>query len=131
MVFTNVKDPRAKYPKRGGRSYLKTLVKEGATLGANSTIVCGCTIGRHAFVAAGAVVTRVVPDYALVSGVPARRTDWVCECGEKLKPSRGQADCARCGLHYRVAKDHISPAVPDRKPRTRKALKPRARAYVR
>ena len=73
MVFTNIVDPRCKYPQVGKQYYIKTLVKEGASLGANSTIVCGHTIGRFAFVGAGAVVTKDIPDFALVVGNPARR----------------------------------------------------------
>lgn len=111
MVFTNILDPRCKYPQRGAEFYKKTLVREGASLGANSTIVCGTTIGRHAFVAAGAVVTRDVPDYALVMGVPARRTAWVCECGEKLSGRLGAAVCARCSRRYTVSADQVSPHV--------------------
>lgn len=84
MVFTNIKNPRCKYPQRGSEYYMRTLVKEGASIGANATIICGNTIGKHALVAAGAVVTKDVPDYALVTGVPARITGWVCECGQKL-----------------------------------------------
>jgi UDP-2-acetamido-3-amino-2,3-dideoxy-glucuronate N-acetyltransferase len=103
VVFTNVMDPRSKYPQRGSEFYLRTQVKEGASLGANSTIVCGNTIGRHAFVAAGAVVTKDVPDYALMMGVPAKRTGWVCECGEQLVrigQVGDQEECSRCGLPY-------------------------------
>lgn len=98
MVFTNVKDPRCKYPQRGGQHYLKTLVKEGASIGANATIVCGHIIGRHAFIAAGAVVACNVPDYALMIGVPARRKGWVCECGEQLKDG---LTCNRCGRVFK------------------------------
>lgn len=82
MVFTNVFNPRA-HIRRMDQSR-PTLVKKGATLGANCTIVCGVTIGRYAFVGAGSVVTRDVPDYALVYGSPARQHGWVCQCGEKL-----------------------------------------------
>lgn len=81
-VFTNVTTPRANFPVHG--VYKKTLVKEGASLGANCTIVCGHTIGRYAMIAAGAVVTKDVPDNALMAGVPARQIGWVCECGKKL-----------------------------------------------
>jgi UDP-2-acetamido-3-amino-2,3-dideoxy-glucuronate N-acetyltransferase len=95
VVFTNVKDPRAGFP-RGRQGYARTLVRRGATLGANATIVCGVTVGRHAFVAAGAVVTHDVPDHALVAGVPARRIGWACECGERLPEPAPQADCQRC-----------------------------------
>lgn len=84
MVFTNIKDPRSKYPQVGSKYYIKTLVKEGASLGANSTIVCGITIGRFAFIGAGAVVTKDVPDFALVVGNPARIVGWVSEAGKKL-----------------------------------------------
>ena len=83
MVFTNDLTPRAKYPK-GSKGYKKTVLKEGATVGANATIVCGHTIGKWAMIAAGAVVTKDVPDYALMAGVPARQIGWVCECGEVL-----------------------------------------------
>lgn len=82
VVFTNVTTPRAHFPAHG--IYLKTLVKEGASLGANSVVICGHTIGRGAMVAAGAVVTKDVKDYALVAGVPARQIGWVCECGRRL-----------------------------------------------
>lgn len=97
MVFTNVKDPRCKYPQRGSEFYQKTLVKEGASIGANATIVCGYTIGKNAFIAAGAVVTSDVPDYALMAGVPAKQKGWVCECGEQLKSG---LTCKRCGRVY-------------------------------
>jgi len=84
MVFTNIVDPRSKYPQVGAKYYKKTLVKEGASLGANSTIVCGHTIGKYAFIGAGAVVTKDVPDYALVVGNPARIVAWLSEAGKKL-----------------------------------------------
>lgn len=96
MVFTNDLTPRAKYPK-GSIGYKKTLLKEGATVGANATIVCGHTIGKWAMIAAGAVVTKDVPDYALMAGVPARQIGWVCECGEVLENSR---KCSKCGRTY-------------------------------
>lgn len=100
MVFTNIRDPRSKYPQRGAQFYHKTLVREGASLGANSTVVCGTTIGRHAFVAAGATVTRDVPDYALMMGVPARRVGWMCECGARLGEFAGKVACERCARLY-------------------------------
>lgn len=102
MVFTNVLQPRCKYPQRGSEFYQKTLVKEGASIGANATIVCGNTIGRNAFVAAGAVVTKEVPDYALMAGVPARRIGWCCECGETLPESGPSVDCTRCERRYEL-----------------------------
>jgi len=84
MVFTNDVTPRSKYPK-GSEGYKRTLVKYGASIGANATIICGNTIGKWAMIAAGAVVTKDVPDYALMAGVPAKQIDWVCECGMPLK----------------------------------------------
>lgn len=102
MVFTNDLTPRSKYPK-GSAGYRKTLVKEGASLGANSTIICGNTIGRWAMIAAGAVVTKDVPDYALMAGVPARRVGSVCECGMKLN---GSLSC-QCGRKYKMTEGKI------------------------
>lgn len=103
MVFTNVKDPRSKYPQVGSKYYIKTLVKEGASLGANCTIVCGVTIGKYAFIGAGAVVTKDVPDYALVVGNPGRIVGWVSEAGEKLKfDENGIAVCSRTGKKYKL-----------------------------
>lgn len=96
-VFTNDLTPRAKYPK-GHDGYMKTLVRTGATIGANATVVCGHTIGKWAMIAAGAVVTKNVPDYALVAGVPAKLVGWVCECGEILKEG---LKCPRCGRKYK------------------------------
>ena len=97
MVFTNVVNPRSAISRK--HEFKQTLVKRGATLGANSTIVCGHTIGRYAFVAAGAVVAADVADFALVMGVPARRAGWVCECGVRL-PSSSAPVCAECGARY-------------------------------
>lgn len=97
MVFTNDLTPRAKYPK-GSKKYKKTLLKEGATIGANATIVCGHTIGKWAMIAAGSVVTKDVPDYALMAGVPARQIGWVCECGNRLD---NNMECTVCGRNYR------------------------------
>jgi UDP-2-acetamido-3-amino-2,3-dideoxy-glucuronate N-acetyltransferase len=103
MVFTNILDPRSKYPQVGAAFYIKTLVKEGASLGANSTIVCGNTIGRFAFVGAGSVVTKDVPDYALVVGNPAKIKGWFSEAGEKLIfDSEGIATCSRTGIKYKM-----------------------------
>lgn len=97
MVFTNIRVPRCKYPKRGSDYYLKTLVKEGASIGANATIVCGYTIGCHSLVAAGAVVADDVPDYALMMGVPAKQCGWICECGEVLDETY---ECKNCRRQY-------------------------------
>ncbi|MCU0652687.1 MAG: acetyltransferase [Candidatus Pacebacteria bacterium] len=103
-VFTNDLNPRAKYPKTK-EEWLPTLVKEGATLGANSTVVCGSTIGKWALIGAGAVVKGQVPDHALMVGVPAKQIGWVCECGIKLEfvsGSGGQeaGSCSACGRKY-------------------------------
>lgn len=92
-VFTNDLTPRAKYPK-GSAHYKRTLVKTGASIGANATVVCGHTIGRWAMIGAGAVVTSDVPNYALMLGVPARPAGWVCECGERL-PDMLVCGCGR------------------------------------
>jgi len=101
-VFTNVKTPRAHYPVHG--IYDKTFIKNGASLGANSTVVCGHTVGRSAMVAAGAVVTKNVKDYALVAGVPARQIGWVCECGERLE---NDLMCKKCGKKYQETENGL------------------------
>ena len=104
-VFTNVLNPRSEI-RRPLDEYLPTLVKEGATIGANATIVCGHTIGRYAFIGAGAVVTKDIPDYALVYGNCARVAGWMCECGEKLASTGAKANptehlaCFKCQKHY-------------------------------
>ena len=99
-VFTNVKSPRSHISQRG--KYSTTLVKKGATIGANATIVCGNSIGRYAFIGAGSVVTRDIPDYALAYGNPARVNGWVCECSTKLDFGNGKkAKCSKCGKIYR------------------------------
>jgi len=101
MVFTNVYNPRAAVARKN--EYRRTLVKQGATLGANCTIVCGSTIGRHAFIGAGAVVQKDVDDFALVVGVPARRIGWVSRYGEKLAfDTQGEAVCPHTGDRYRL-----------------------------
>lgn len=99
MVFTNDLTPRAKYPK-GSAGYKKTLLKTGATVGANATIVCGNTLGKWSMIASGAVVTKDVPDHALMAGVPAKQIGWVCECGEVLRDS---LTCSTCGREYMEA----------------------------
>jgi len=101
MVFTNVINPRSHVVRR--HEYQKTLVKRGATLGANSTIVCGTTIGRYAFIAAGAVVTHDIPDYALVMGVPGKQVGWMCACGVRLDESDSEPKCTACGKTYEIA----------------------------
>jgi UDP-2-acetamido-3-amino-2,3-dideoxy-glucuronate N-acetyltransferase len=102
MVFTNVINPRAHV--RRMEELRPTMVKKGATIGANSTIVCGCTIGSYAFIGAGAVVTKDVPDFALMAGNPARRIGWVCECGNKLGE---KMRCSSCEKEYRAMKTGI------------------------
>jgi UDP-2-acetamido-3-amino-2,3-dideoxy-glucuronate N-acetyltransferase len=94
MVFTNVINPRSHISRK--HEFKPTLVRQGATLGANSTILCGVTIGRYSFIGAGTVVTKDVPDYALVYGNPGRQHGWMCACGIKL-PLRGGARAVRCG----------------------------------
>jgi len=99
MVFTNVMNPRSAVIRRD--SYLKTIVKQGASIGANATIVCGHDIGRYAFIGAGAVVTKHVPDYALVVGNPARQIGWMSEYGHRLNfDEKGLAECPESGDKY-------------------------------
>ena len=101
MVFTNVRTPRSAFPRNTSDDYATTRVRYGASIGANATVVCGVTIGEWAFVAAGAVVTRDVEDYALMAGVPARRIGWVCRCGVTLRfDGEGAAGCTSCGRTY-------------------------------
>ena len=113
MVFTNVLNPRAAVPRKD--EYRRTLVRRGATLGANCTVVCGVTIGEYAFVGAGAVVTRDVPAHALVVGVPARRIGWMSRHGQRLGlPVRAvgevlHADCPATGERYRLEGEHLTP----------------------
>jgi UDP-2-acetamido-3-amino-2,3-dideoxy-glucuronate N-acetyltransferase len=100
MVFTNVVNPRSHVSRK--HEYRKTLVRRGASIGANATIVCGATLGEYAFVGAGAVITRDVLPYALMAGVPARRIGWMCQCGERL-PASGVGTCGACGTAYERA----------------------------
>ncbi len=97
-VFTNVINPRAFIERKD--EYRKTVIKKGASIGANATIVCGHDIGKYAFVGAGAVVTKDVPDYAMVYGTPARVRGYVCQCGAKLHFSDGKATCPACEKKY-------------------------------
>ena len=104
MVFTNIVNPRSKYPQVGAQFYLKTLVKEGASLGANCTIVCGHTIGRFAFIGAGSVVTKDIPDFALVVGNPSRIIGWVSEAGKRLEfDENGVAYCEKSEMKYKLS----------------------------
>jgi UDP-2-acetamido-3-amino-2,3-dideoxy-glucuronate N-acetyltransferase len=105
MVFTNVINPRSHVSRRN--EYRPTLVKRGASIGANATIICGSTLGEFCFIAAGAVVSKDVEPYSLMIGVPARRVGWVCECGEKL-PDGVAPGCAECGKQYVNHGDRIA-----------------------
>lgn len=105
-VFINDINPRAPYPKGG--KWTPTLVKKGATIGANATVLCGIKIGKWAFVACGAVVTKNVKDYSIVKGNPAEHSGWICECGEKLEfENKKQTKCSKCGRIYKKEKNHI------------------------
>lgn len=102
-VFTNDLTPRSKYPK-GRMAYKKTIVEEGASIGANATVVCGHRIGKWALIGAGAVVTTNVPSYAVMIGVPAKQHGWVCECGELLS---NDLICLKCGRKYKVTDEGL------------------------
>lgn len=106
MVFTNIKNPRSAVVRRG--EYARTLVKKGASIGANATIVCGNDIGCYAFIAAGAVVTSDVPDYALMVGAPARQAGWMSEYGHRLHfDDHGEATCPESGEKYLLANNVV------------------------
>jgi len=107
-VFTNVVNPRSHVTRK--HEYRRTLVRRGASIGANATIVCGATIGEYAMIGAGAVVRGDVEPYALVVGVPARRIGWVCQCGVRLVLAAGAATCSVCGDRYREAGGSVRPA---------------------
>ena len=106
-VLTNDPNPRA-YIKKSADSLVETLIRNNATVGANATIVCGVTIGQYAFIGAGAVVTREVPDFALVLGNPARRSGWMCRCGVKLRTNGAHMQCEVCGTTYRLHGDSLT-----------------------
>lgn len=110
MVFTNVINPRAFIERK--EEFKRTLIKKGATLGANCTIVCGNTVGSYAMVGAGAVVTKDVPDYTLVTGVPARFSAWICKCGKKMSGNKtdGRFTCF-CGNDYLIQKGVVSAII--------------------
>ena len=114
MVFTNVTNPRSHVSRKD--EYRATLVRQGASIGANATVVCGNTIGRYAFIGAGAVVTRDVPDYAMVVGNPGRVRGWMCQCGVKLGLSNNpgkdeRVSCSACGAVYSKTGGAVSPAA--------------------
>jgi UDP-2-acetamido-3-amino-2,3-dideoxy-glucuronate N-acetyltransferase len=114
MVFTNVINPRSHVNRKN--EYQRTLVRRGASLGANSTIVCGTTVGEYAFVGAGAVVTKDVPDYALVVGCPARQIGWMCQCGERLTLQNGISQCESCNKTYELSGQTLQNSVPVESP---------------
>jgi UDP-2-acetamido-3-amino-2,3-dideoxy-glucuronate N-acetyltransferase len=101
MVFTNVYNPRSQVVRK--HEYRKTVVQQGATIGANATIVCGVTIGRYAFIGAGSVVKSDVAPYAIAVGNPAHQVGWMCECGVTLKFIGEMAQCEKCQLEYKLA----------------------------
>lgn len=111
MVFTNVTTPRSAFPRNTSADYHKTLVRRGASIGANATIVCGNTIGEWAFIAAGAVVTKDVPPYAIMAGVPARQIGWACECGNRLQFQNSTAVCGSCPREYRLEENRVVKTV--------------------
>jgi len=106
-VFTNVMNPRSHVPRK--HEYRKTLVKRGASIGANATIVCGVTLGEFAFIGAGAVVRSDVKPYAIMVGVPAIQAGWMCQCGERLPFLEGAGACAACGTSYRESAGRLAP----------------------
>lgn len=109
MVFTNILDPKCKYPQVGAQYYVKTLVKEGASIGANATIVCGITLGKNCLVGAGSVVTKDIPDYALVVGVPGKVIGWVSEAGKRLIFDKdGFAYCEKSKKKYQLKNGLVS-----------------------
>lgn len=103
MVFTNVINPRSHVIRK--HEYKRTIVRKGASIGANATIVCGVEIGAFAFIGAGAVVTKDVRPYALMTGVPAKQSGWMCECGTKLAFTSFKSNCSECGKQYQINND--------------------------
>jgi UDP-2-acetamido-3-amino-2,3-dideoxy-glucuronate N-acetyltransferase len=112
-VFTNVSTPRSHVSRK--HEYQRTLVRRGATIGANATIVCGVTLGEYAFIGAGAVVTSDVPAYALMVGVPARQVGWMCQCGARLRLATGPGTCAACGTRYQEQDGLLRPIAQPRR----------------
>ncbi|MBW2023562.1 MAG: N-acetyltransferase, partial [Deltaproteobacteria bacterium] len=107
MVFTNVINPRSHISRK--HEFRETRVKKGATIGANATIVCGHTIGKYAFIGAGAVVTKDIPDYALVTGNPGKVVGWMCSCGSRLEFNGSLGVCKECGKAYRKGSNKVTP----------------------
>jgi UDP-2-acetamido-3-amino-2,3-dideoxy-glucuronate N-acetyltransferase len=116
MVFTNVNNPRSHVSRK--HEYRRTLVRQGASIGANATVVCGVTLGRYSFVGAGAVVTHDVPDYAIVVGVPAAQVGWMCHCGVRLDGSVGEVRCSDCGRRYQLDAGLCKEIVREKQPIT-------------
>jgi UDP-2-acetamido-3-amino-2,3-dideoxy-glucuronate N-acetyltransferase len=113
-VFTNVMNPRSHISRKA--EYRRTLVRRGATIGANATVVCGVTVGEYAFIGAGAVVTADVPSYGLMVGVPARRVGWMCQCGVRLNVDGGTARCEACGTAYEESEGRLDRVDPPSAP---------------
>lgn len=112
MVFTNVLTPRCEFPRNNSGDYATTLIKRGASIGANATIVCGITLGRNAFVGAGSVVTKDVPDYAMVYGNPAVIRGYMCACGDTtIGPCDKQLSCGRCSLDLNLEESNGQNAI--------------------
>lgn len=109
MVFTNVRTPRCSFPRNTAADYASTLIRHDASIGANATIVCGVTVGEWAFIAAGATVTKDVPAFALIAGVPGRQIGWACKCGEPLPKGEGRLSCHGCGREYDVTSSACRP----------------------
>ena len=107
MVFTNVFNPRSFISRK--KEFRKTLVRKGATIGANVTVICGNTIGQYAFIGAGAVVTKDVPDHALVYGNPGKVKGWICQCAEEITFRSGKAVCKACGKKYKKDRIGVKP----------------------
>ena len=107
MVFTNVNNPRSHVSRKN--EYRRTVVRRGATIGANATVVCGHEIGAYAFIGAGSVVTRDVAPYALMVGTPARRIGWMCQCGERMESQLGLHQCQVCAARYDIGGNHCTP----------------------
>jgi UDP-2-acetamido-3-amino-2,3-dideoxy-glucuronate N-acetyltransferase len=106
MVFTNVNNPRSHVSRK--HEYRRTIVRKGATVGANATVVCGYEIGQYAFIGAGAVITRDVLPFALMVGAPAKRIGWMCACGERLPNNIGEHVCEACGARYDIGGNHCT-----------------------
>ncbi len=103
MVFTNVRTPRCSFPRNTSADYAPTRIKHDASIGANATIVCGVTVGEWAFIGAGSTVTKDVPAFALIVGVPGRRIGWACKCGEPLPKAESRLVCTACAREYTVS----------------------------